>query len=35
MDWRDNYIPTEIETTDIIKPEPLKALTGEKIFFGK
>ena len=25
MDWRDNYIPTEIETTDIIKPEPLKS----------
>ena len=23
-DWRDNYVPTEIETTNIIEPEPLK-----------
>ena len=23
-DWRDDYNPTEIETVDIIKPEPLK-----------
>ena len=23
-DWRDDYVPTEIETEDLIKPEPLK-----------
>ena len=23
-DWRDDYVPTEIETVDIIKPEPLE-----------
>ena len=32
MDWRDNYIPTEIETTDIIKPEPLKASNWREDF---
>ena len=29
-DWRDNYIPTEFETTDIIKPEPLKPSNWRK-----
>ena len=23
-DWKDNYIPTEIETTNLIEPEPMK-----------
>jgi hypothetical protein len=23
-DWRDDYVPTEIESVDLIKPEPLK-----------
>ena len=23
-DWRDDYVPTEIETEDLVKPEPLK-----------
>ena len=23
-DWKDNYIPTEIETTNLIEPEPIK-----------
>lgn len=26
--WKDDYTPTEIETTDIIKPEPLKPTRG-------
>ena len=26
--WRDNYIPTDYETTDIITPEPLTATKG-------
>ena len=29
-DWRDNYIPTEFETVDIIKPEPLKPSNWRK-----
>jgi len=23
-DWKDNYIPTEIETTNLVEPEPIK-----------
>ena len=32
MDWRDSYIPTEIETMDVIKPEPLKASNWKEDF---
>ena len=30
-DWKDNYIPTEIETTNIVEPEPIKGGIQEKI----
>ena len=30
-DWRDNYVPTEIETTNIIEPEPLKPSSESEI----
>ena len=29
-DWRDDYIPTEFETVDLIKPEPLKPSNWRK-----
>ena len=32
MDWRDTYIPTEIDSVDIIKPEPLKASNWREDF---
>tara|TARA_B100000902_G_scaffold380422_1_gene415830 strand:+ start:3927 stop:6191 length:2265 start_codon:yes stop_codon:yes gene_type:complete len=32
MDWRDTYIPTEIDSVDIIKPEPLKASNWREEF---
>ena len=29
-DWKDNYIPTEIETTNLVEPEPIKGGIQEK-----
>ena len=30
-DWRDDYTPTEIETTNLVEPEPIKGGIQEKI----
>ena len=34
-DWKDNYIPTEIETTNLIEPEPMKGEDSREGLVGK